>query len=587
MSLNYITLFPVLLLLLPGSAAAAALFPFPPPPASPVNVTLEYIDPTLPPLLPGHDPKCSLTVLQHDFANTAGEPPISAAYAPPPDCPAPWSRVVIELSGRASDIQKDRIAAIWVDGSEILRTSTPFPMAPGVFWRVRKDVTRYTALLRGPPVVAAAADAGGETTFSMMLENSNASLPGVYSVNVSLHFYRGAVAGEKLTAHPTVKGLYRQPADLILPISSDAGDCCPGGYWFKVHNDSDEKLTALAIPNNTYRAVLELYASHHGEDEYWYSNPLRSTTASSSSKANGGFRQVSVSIDKLFAGAVVPFPVIYPGSINPFFWAPVSAIGVYDLPSYDLDLTPFVGLLLDGREHEFRLTVTDSRPFWLVSGNLHLWLDAWSDGVEGALVRHRAPPLRLNRQTDWRGSDGKSSVDGQVIVRFAGWVSSSKGNMTTSVRQRLKFKSKVEVRGRGTVKLAAMEVNSRTDVGTKLNRAVVGRVKVSREAPLVMVTESSNGGGGSELRKTKMSHGLTESSSVVAEGEAEFSAVADLQEAEGTELVADKGAALWGSGDTRSTYSFRDDKACYLRTVNVVGGRVRDDVETATCAAAA
>ncbi|PKU65225.1 Peptide-N4-(N-acetyl-beta-glucosaminyl)asparagine amidase A [Dendrobium catenatum] len=578
-----------------GGAAIAFAFPFPPPPAIPSNSTLEYIDPTLPPLHPTHNPKCSITILQHDFADTAGAPPVSVPYYPPADCPAPWSRVVLELSGSASDIQKDRIAAIWLSGAELLRTSTPFPLSPGVFWRVQKDITRYTSLLRSPSPddnsTDAEAAAAATATISMMLENSNASLPGVYSVNISLHFYRGAVA--QLNSHPIIKGLYREPADLILPISNEVGECGPG-YWFKLHNESDVQLTSISIPNNTYRAVLELYVSHHADDEYWYANPLRSTEEtklmSLSSpfrpKANGGFRQVELTIDKLYAGAVVPFPVIYPGSINPFFWAPVAGIAAYDLPSYDLDLTPFVGLLVDGREHEFRLIIRDSQPFWLVSGNLHLWLDAWSDRVEGALVRHRVPPLRLSRQADWRGSDGKSSIDGQVIVRFAGWVSSSKGNVSTSIRQRLKFKSRVEIQRKGVVKQAVMEVKSRTDVRASLNRGVVGRASVSVEAPLMVTTEKANGGGGTVLERTKIFHAMTEARSVGGKGEMEFSEVADKQDSEGSVLVGEEGM-VWGSGDTSSLYKFRDEKACYLRTVKVVGGRMKEDVETASCAGAA
>lgn len=426
----------LLLLLLHVSVnCAAAGFPLPPPSATTENVTLEYVDPTLPPLLPDQTPKCSLTVLCHDFADTIGLPPVSLNYAPPPDCPAPWSRVVLDFSASASDVQRDRIAAIWVNGAEILRTSTPYSLAPGVSWRVRKDVTRYTALLRG-------GSTSDDTTFSMMLENSNATFPGVYSVNVTLHFYRGA-----LSAHPTIKGLYREPADSIIPISNELGDCGPG-YWFKIHNESDTHTSPIQIPKNTYRAVVELYVSYHGDDERWYANPLRSST----SKANGAFRQAVVSIDGKYAGAVVPFPVVRPGSINPYLWAPVSAIGAYDLPSYDIDITPFIGNIADGREHGFGLTVREGRPHWLVTANLHLWIDPWSDAVEAALVRYKVPPLRLNKQADWRELVGKSSVDGQVIERFAGWVSSSKGNITTAIRQRLKFKSRVEVQAKGSIK---------------------------------------------------------------------------------------------------------------------------------------
>ncbi|XP_010937925.3 peptide-N4-(N-acetyl-beta-glucosaminyl)asparagine amidase A [Elaeis guineensis] len=574
-------------------------FAFPPPPDAAQNATLEYMDPSLPPLLlPGQSPKCSLLVLQQDFADTVGAPPATANYAPPPDCPAPWSRVVLELSASASDLQKDRIAAIWVDGAEILRTTTPFPMSPGVFWRVRKDVTRYTALLR-----RTSADGTGGGIISMMLENSNATYPGVYSVNVSLHFYRGALCDSAATrpadeikeaklesvlaAHPTIKGIYRKPADLIIPISK-----CDGrsGFWFPVQNETDIQSATVVVPNNTYRAVLEVYVSHHGDDEYWYANPLRSNGPQrardglESSKANGGFRQVVATIDGRYAGSAVPFPVIYPGSVNPFFWAPVAAIGAYDHPSYDLDLTPFVGQLIDGKPHKFGLTVRDSQPYWLVSANLHLWLDAWSDSVEGALVRYKVPPLRLSRQADWKETEGKSEIEGQVIIRFSGWVSSSKGNITTSVRHKIKFKSHIEAEEKGEVTNVEMENKARTNIRIERDDVVIGRVLVDTEAPFNMMTMSSNGGGGSRFHKTKLHHMLEETRSVAENKMASFSTIADRQESEGSVLMQE-GVAMWGSGDTKSTYKFRDDKACYLRTVNMVGGKVKEDEETASCGA--
>ncbi|XP_072960098.1 peptide-N4-(N-acetyl-beta-glucosaminyl)asparagine amidase A-like [Typha angustifolia] len=586
-----------------------------PPSSSPTqDPVYEYMDPTLPPLLPTQNPKCSVLVLRHDFAHTVGAPPVNANYTPPPECPAPWSRVVLEFSASASGRQKDRIAAVWLNGGEILRTTTPRPMSAGVYWRVRKDVTRYTALLRRSP------EGHQSHLISMMLENSNETLHGVYSVNISLHFYRGALCQggcitpnkleediketklePVLSAHPAIKGFYREPADLIIPISNSDSR---RGFWFMVENETEVQTTMVVAPNNTYRAVLEVYVSHHGDDEYWYSNPLRANGPTSwpqdrkknnmsnnnnnleSSKANGSFRQVVATIDGRYVGSAIPFPVIYPGSVNPFFWAPVAAIGAYDHPSYDFDLTPFVGLLLDGQPHEFGLTVRDCQSYWLVSANLHLWLDAWSDVVEGALVRYKVPPLRLNRQADWKEQEGKSEIEGQVIIRFSGWVSSTKGNVSTSVRHKIKFKSHIEAEEKGDVTNVEMELKARTNIRIEKDDVVVGRVVVDTEAPLTMATVSSNGGGDSRFHKTKLMHALLETRSVAENKGARFSAVADRQESEGSVLM-EEGVAMWGSGDTKSIYKFRDDKGCYLRTVNMVGGKVKEDDATVSCATVA
>lgn len=294
-------------------------------------------------------------------------------------------------------------------------------------------------------------------------------------------------------------------------------------------------------------------------------------------------------IDGRFAGSAVPFPVIYPGSVNPYFWSPVAAIGAYNHPSYDFELTPFLGLLLDGAPHEFGLAVKDSQPYWLVSGNLHLWLDPWSDTVEAGLLRYKAPPLKLNRQADWEENEGKSEIEGEVIIRFSGWVSSSAGNLTTSMRHHVKFKSHVEVEEKGESRTVEVENKSRTTIRVEQDDEVVSRVMVETEAPLQMTTmiaKGRGGGSGSRFRKVKLAHKLEELRTL-NEGKTEaFSAMTDRQVSEGSVLL-EEGLPMWGKGDTKSIYKYRDNKSCYLRTVNVVGGKVKADEETASCSSVA
>ncbi|XP_020114313.1 peptide-N4-(N-acetyl-beta-glucosaminyl)asparagine amidase A-like [Ananas comosus] len=529
-----------------------------------------------------------------------GPPPHLLPPRPPPPLPSPHAPARARRYAPPSAWPRP----LWLDWrAELLRASTPLspgPAAHGVSWRVRKDITRYAALLRPRPRPrprSPAADddddyddaaAAAPATFTMALGSSNSTpLHGSYSVNLTLHFYRGAAL------KPPLRGLYGdRPADAVVPISNDAGGCSSAGYWFKVHDEADAKSVPVLIPKNAYRAVLEIFVSAHGGDENWYANPLRSTgpdryrfsdAATATAKPNGAFRQVAVTVDRRFGGAVVPFPVIHPNSINPFFWAPVAAIGAYDHPSYDLDLTPILGLYLDGEEHTIGLTIKDSQPYWLISANLHLWLDPLSDRVVGGLIRLKVPPLRLSRQADWRELDGKSSIDGQVIMRFSGWVSSSKGNITTSIKHRLKFKSRVEVLRQGAIKEVNLDVKARTDVRTERKKGGTGRMSVSQEFPLYIETVSSSGGEGSAFERTKMFHGLTETVRMAKNKEVVCSILDDRQDAEGSVFMED-GVAKWGSGNTKSIYKYRDDKQCYLRTVNTAGGEVKDDTETTSCA---
>ncbi|PKA66898.1 Peptide-N4-(N-acetyl-beta-glucosaminyl)asparagine amidase A [Apostasia shenzhenica] len=558
------------------------------------TISLEHLDPTLPPAVPaGQLPKCSVVVLQQDFADTVGSPPASANYSHPRECPFPWTHVVLELSVSASDLQKDRVAAVWIDGAEVLRTTTPLPMAPGAFWSVRKDISRYAALLRrlGDPSYTAAR---GHGAISMMLENSNSPLPGVYSANVSLHFYRGGAvnvaAGAGAATHPNTRSLYHEPADIILPISNPDGYRGSGGFWFRIHNETHIQTASFALPSNAYRAVLELFVSYHGDDEFWYTNPLRTTYLSSSPsnlsgpRTNGGFRQIYANIDGKFVGGHIPIPVISPRSINPFFWSPVAAIGAFDMPSYDLDLTPFLGLLLDGRIHEIGFGIRDAQPYWLVSANLHVWVDLWSDTVHAGLVQYAVPPVKMNRNAEWRNQDGQSEIDAEGLWRFSGWVSSSRGNLTTTVRQKIKFKSQIEVQNRGAVTQVEVNNKARSMVEVALGHQTIGRAQMLMESPLQIQTTSVSAASGAVFKKARLFHQLLEAVSL-SEGQAmTTTTLADRQDAEGSALMRG-GEPIWGSGSTRSSYKYRDDNTCYLRAVNAGGGVIMSDTTSASCAA--
>ena len=63
------------------------------------------------------------------------------------------------------------------------------------------------------------------------------------------------------------------------------------------------------------------------------------------------YREIDVYIDGMLAAFSFPFPVMYSGGANPFLYQPIAGITSFNLPSTRLDLTPFLGLLKDGKEH--------------------------------------------------------------------------------------------------------------------------------------------------------------------------------------------------------------------------------------------
>ena len=66
-------------------------------------------------------------------------------------------------------------------------------------------------------------------------------------------------------------------------------------------------------------------------------------------------------------------------------------IKAFDILAYDLEVTPFLGKLLDGKYCTFGLSVMDGIATWFVDANLHLWLDKISVQILGMLVDYKAP----------------------------------------------------------------------------------------------------------------------------------------------------------------------------------------------------
>ncbi|KAK6234386.1 hypothetical protein QUC31_006792 [Theobroma cacao] len=530
-------------------------------------------------------PSCSVTVIHHSYANTINSPPFSTRYSPPSDCPPPWPRVVLELHVASSGEQYDRIAAIWLDGAEILRTSTAEPTETGIFWRVRKDITRYSSLLSKSQINA-----------TMMLENVvNDIYTGVYHVHVSFLFYKENVTPDEVGIPSIISpnknnynlgtadmGLFQTPSDLIIPICDDG----QRGHWFRVKSESDVHMKKVRFPKNTLQVVLELYASFHGNDEFWYSNPPNSyirLNNLTTERGNGAFREVFVTIDSKFVGSEVVFPVVFTGGINPLFWEPVVAIGDFKLPSYDLDLTPFLGWLLDGKSHEIRIGVDDAISFWLVNANLHIWLDHGTSRVKAKSIVYNSPALTIERQEAFRLLDGSFRIKAKRKSEFAGWVKSKAGNFTTIVSQEFRVTNLIRFDFNGTYKVVKQRVKAKRDSRIRADSGnLIGRAVTRRRYPLTVITSTVPLAHKADeyLLFTNVSHALSERriNGVYKR------IVYNRQDSEGWMKVRDH-SVLSGEATTWQRYNFRDEFGCYSRTVLAFNGKLIGDNTTFSCAA--
>ncbi|KAH7548332.1 hypothetical protein JRO89_XS14G0103800 [Xanthoceras sorbifolium] len=531
-------------------------------------------------------PSCTVDLLHHSFADTINRPPFTVPYSPPSPsvCSRPWSRVALDFHAECRGDQYDRVAGLWLGGAELLRTTTAEPTESGIFWRVRKDITRYSSLL-----------VQSNLNVTMMLENVvNKIYSGVYHVKVTLFFYReNVVKVPSIVSYRSYSAnnlgfnsdkVYNPPADLIMPISDDG----KRGFWYRIESESDLHFKKIRFPRNAYRAILELYVSFHGDDEFWYSNPPNSyirLNNLTTSRGNGCYREVFMTIDGKFIGSEVPFPVIFTGGINPLFWEPVVAIGAFNLPSYDIDLTPFLGLVLDGNAHEIGIGVDDGISYWLVDANLHIWLDRGSSKVEAKSVVYVNPALRVDRRENFKLLDGEFETGARRKSKFGGWVKSSSGNLTTVVSREFKFRNMIRFDNNGTYKSVRqrVKVKKAVKVRNEMGR-VVTTVFVKRNYPLNVITLTLPDPKKKKDRYmlvTNVSHALKEKCLI---GMFRSSGI-NRQVSNGWMKVKDH-SVLSGEANTTQIYSLRDEYGCYYRAVAARNGRLLSDNTTLSCVSA-
>ncbi|KAI3872161.1 hypothetical protein MKW98_011653 [Papaver atlanticum] len=386
----------------------------------------KYFEVTKPIKIPPKAKPCaSLLVLQHGFGYTYGKSPALVNYKPPRNCPSlHFSRIILEWESAAKGTQFDRIFGIWLSGVEIFRSCTAEPTPSGIIWTVQKDITRYTSLLIKPQSLAVYLGNIVDSTYTA-----------VYHANLTFHFY---------PLHHKSPSSVDNPADLIMPISINLP--LNDGLWFLVQNSTDIQSKKFTIPRNSYRAVLEVYVSFHSNDEFWYAHPPNEYIKAynlTGMPANGPFREVVVRLNGDEIGAVWPFIVVFTGGFNPSIWSPITGIGSFDLPSYDIEITPFLGKMLDGKQHEFGFGVTNALNEWYVDANLHIWLDHKSDTTTGKLKK------------------GSYITRAIRSISMSGWVNSSHGNITTNSFQDFSFTNIMTLHGSSEIVNQMIDASSR------------------------------------------------------------------------------------------------------------------------------
>ncbi|WP_330289789.1 peptide-N4-asparagine amidase [Streptomyces sp. NBC_00576] len=365
----------------------------------------DYHDPVTaaPPIPTPHTRSCEVTVAQAKFKDFT---PYTGTYTPPTACGTPgrWSKVVLRLDGSVAGRQYDRLGYLDIGGVQMLRTSTPEPSQDGIDWSVQKDVTRYEKTLSKAQSV------------DMLIGNVvNDTYTGILDVKVTLTFYAPEHSPAKTSA-----------PDQVIPLS-DGNSVTTGA-----------KLTT---PRNAERILAEVYATGSGGgcEEFWYSAVTPSASYSCQGGDDGPYREVQVTIDGKLAGIASPYPNVWTGGWSPYLWSVIPSPTAFDVRPLEFDLTPFAGLLNDGKAHTVDVTVAGvpaGQTGWSAPTNILVWQDAHKSVVTGALTSYKATdPAVTNTYTD--GATRTLDTSGKRRLTVSGYLNTSHGRVTTTVDRRL------------------------------------------------------------------------------------------------------------------------------------------------------
>lgn len=273
--------------------------------------------------------------------------------------------------------QFDRLAIMWLGDTEVWRTSTAEPKPrPGIAWTYWKDMTTYLPLWKQPQKLIF--DLGNLI---------NEKYTGSFNTTLTATFIQDQ----------DLRGPAAPPADKIVPLSAGKGASGQGSAFTYPDEKAEKSIT---LPRNIERAVLSVAATGQSDEEFWWSNvPESAVNNWNGTKllGKGSFREVRLRIDGQIAGLSWPYPVVFTGGISPPLHRPVVGPQAFDLKEQEIDITPWLGVLCNGKAHTFSLEVVGAddavvNRYWLLSGKIFLWLDG-----EGSVTSGCPPKVTLSK----------------------------------------------------------------------------------------------------------------------------------------------------------------------------------------------
>jgi len=532
-----------------ASAAASQVSPAPPAPTvgSPNTVTA---DPPVP-----RPPTTPCTVELFTNLQFADFNPKTFAYSPPAACPGPWAKVVLEADfSVTAGRQFDRTAQIAIGHVNVYYGTTAEPSSTvSPSWHVERDLTDYSPLF--------AAAQSGDVNIGNLVNST----------------YTGIIIGSAaLQLYPAAAGVPApRTADVVLPLAE-----APGGAVI-LNTSADVLAPALTLPTNIEGAALDVITQSQSNDEFWYTCVPNDVATELQSCGGTAFREGEITVDGTPAGVAPVYPWIFTGGIDPLLWRPIPGVQTLDFVPYRVDLTPFAGMLSDGKPHQVGLSVFNADKYFLVSGTLLLYLDHGSRQVTGALTENTLGPAAQPAITEALNTAADGTITGTVTTtasrRFtiAGYVDTSHGRVVSRVEQQLAFSNVQQFLVSTAQYVQDITQTTAIAAGTQTRTGAGVRFAARRLSyPLTVDISLAFNADGSASQTTTIDQAFDAKDLALGAGPPAARTVADSVASKDTLLISSAGA-ITGFQDRHSSQSYFSQgtgQACYSRTITSQDG---------------
>lgn len=556
--------------LIASAAAATAPEPIVGPPVSLGETGAAVADPLVP--VPPETP-CVVTLYTADsatgtFDDYANHP---FSYTPPAGCAGPWNKVVFKADYHVTTgLQYDRTASVGIGGVNLYFGTTQEPSSSrSPSWHVERDVTRLSTLLEQP-------HPGATALYNIYNSTYNGSITG----SAELDFYPAT------PAFPAP----RVP-DQVLSLTTDAGS--PGHA--DVTTDGAPLSSTFTLPTNVDRAYIEITAQPQSGDEFWYScGPDQYIDLTGC--GGTAFREAEVAIDGKPAGIVPISGWVFTGGIDPYLWRPIPGVQTLNFAPYRIDVTPFAGLLDNGRPHTISVSVVTGDPsfqndsqYFDTAATLLLYQDHAATQLSGALTQDVDSGVHPV-QTNVANPDGvhyRLTVASRHSLVTRGYLDTPQGRVPSNVVQDVRFSNAQQItNGAAQYEQAIVQASSASQrsYGRPFDGSPANETR-AWSFPLDMDINVLLADDGSETQATTVTQGYAMQSSATGPGGRYAFNRAQSDHAADTLNFDASGNFTGPTGQQASQgYTFNDSRgACYSRTLSATAGALTQVVDGAAC----